>query len=62
MREETLDDLIDAARKQLAMHPMTPEERREQIISFAYGNVHLHNPAVTRRQVESAYDAMFTKR
>lgn len=39
---------------------MTPEERREQRISFAYGNVSMHNPDVTREMVERAasiYDA-----
>lgn len=30
---------------------MTPLEREEQIISFAYGNGHLHNPAITREGV-----------
>lgn len=38
----------------------TPEEKeqmvREQSISFAYGNVALHNPDVTREMVEEVYD------
>lgn len=33
-------------------HTITPEERSAQRISFAYGNVALHNPAVTREMVE----------
>jgi hypothetical protein len=36
--------------------PMTEEERREQAISFAYGNTALSNPDVTREMVERAYD------
>jgi hypothetical protein len=27
-------------------------ERKAQVISFAYGNVKLHNPAITREDVE----------
>ena len=38
-----------------------PEERRAQIISFAYGNVKLHNPAVTREDVERIYDELFVR-
>jgi len=35
--------------------------RREHIISFAYGNVHLHNPAVTREMIEAEYDKLHPK-
>ena len=34
---------------------MTPEERRAHTISFAYGNVKLHNPAITREDVDRMY-------
>jgi len=49
-----LDERIETARK----HVMTPEERRAQTISFAYGNLVLDNPAITREMVERAYDEL----
>ncbi|HEY4506640.1 MAG TPA: hypothetical protein VJH71_00515 [Candidatus Paceibacterota bacterium] len=48
----TLEELIEIARK----HKMTPEERREQAISFAYGNLSLSSPNITREMVEEAYE------
>lgn len=39
-------------------HKWTPEQRRAQVISFAYGNVKLHNPAITRKDVERIYDQL----
>jgi hypothetical protein len=42
-----LQDLIEAARNIV----MTPEMAREQRQSFAFGNVSMHNPAVTRELV-----------
>ena len=39
-----------------------PEERTAQIISFAYGNVKLHNPAITREDVERAYEQLTQER
>lgn len=44
---EELKALIERARR----HRMTDDERREQLISFAYGNVALGNPAVTLESV-----------
>ena len=35
---------------------MTPEQEREQRISFAYGNAHLSNEHVTREMVEEVDD------
>ncbi len=43
----TLQELIDAARKR----PFPPEEREEQRRSFAYGNTHIENPLITREMV-----------
>lgn len=43
-----LNKLIDDARD----HVMTDEEREAQRRSFAYGNVHLHNPLVTRQMID----------
>ena len=40
--------LLERARN----HKMTPEELREQRISFVYGNVAFDNPAITREMVE----------
>jgi hypothetical protein len=37
---------------------MAPEERRAQAISVAYGNVRLHNPAITREDVARIYDEL----
>ena len=42
-----LQNLTDEARK----IEMTPEMLREQRQSFAFGNVSMHNPAVTRELI-----------
>jgi hypothetical protein len=39
--------------------PMTPEQEREQRISFVYGNVGMSNPDVTRKMVEDAVDGVY---
>lgn len=36
--------------------PPTPEERREQTVSFVWGNLAIDEPTVTREEVELAYD------
>jgi len=53
-----LKDLLEIARRWRAENPVTPEEYRAQVISFAYGNVALHNPRITREMVEKAYDEL----
>ena len=50
-----LDALIKAARK---LPPMTPAERREQAISFVYGNLP-EESQTTREQIAAAYDEMY---
>lgn len=50
----TLSELIAWART----YRMTDAEREEQRRDFAYGNVKLHNPNLTREQVDAAADAM----
>ncbi len=55
---QTLDELVEAARKWRAEHPMTDEERREQAISFAYGNLVLDGCKVTREMIEAEYDKL----
>jgi hypothetical protein len=53
----TLDELIESARH----FTMTPEHRREQVISFAYGNMKLHDPSITREDIERAYENLVAK-
>ncbi len=45
-----LDELIENARG----HTMTPAEKEEQRRSFAYGNVAIENPNVTRAMIDNA--------
>ena len=45
-----LEALLKAARN----HKMTPEELREQRISFAFGNAAIDDPTVTKEQVREA--------
>lgn len=33
---------------------MTPEQQREQRLSFVYGNTHIENDRITREMVEEA--------
>lgn len=40
-------------------YEMTVEEKRKQIISFAYGNLKLDGCDVTLEGVEKAYDEIF---
>lgn len=51
---KTLVNLIEKARS----HQMTEEEKRAQIISFAYGNCAIENPNITREMVECEYDRL----
>jgi len=43
--------LIEAARD----YKMTPEEKKEQAISFAFGNANLSDPTITREDIVEAY-------
>jgi len=47
--DPTLANLL----KQAKNHKMTSEEIRLQRVSFAYGNLALHDPCVTREMVEA---------
>jgi hypothetical protein len=49
----TYEKLLEAVRK---LPPMTPAQEREQRISWTYGNISMHNPAVTREMCEKAVD------
>jgi len=57
MSEPALAELIELARG----YVMSPEEREQQIRSFAYGNVKLHNPAITREDIDCAADEIARK-
>jgi hypothetical protein len=48
---EELFKLLEEARK---AKPMTAEERRVQRVSFAYGNLALHDEKITKEMVEAA--------
>ena len=48
--------------KKAAMFEMNPEEYREQMISFAYGNAKLSNPNITREMVEEVYEKLYGKK
>lgn len=52
-RKMTYEELLEAVRK---LPPMTPAQEREQRISWTYGNIVMHNPAVTREMCERAVD------
>ncbi len=47
------DTLAELLRAIASAPEMTPRERWQQRVGFAYGNVALHNPAVTRAMVEA---------
>lgn len=53
--QPSLAELIEMARK---LPLMTPEQLRQQCISFAYGNVKLHNPEITRELIAEEYDKL----
>lgn len=36
----------------------TPEERREQMVSFVYGNLAIDNPNITKDEVRKVVDEM----
>lgn len=49
-----LKELLEKAKH----HIMTPEERAEQQISFAFGNVAIENPSLTKESVRRIYEEM----
>jgi hypothetical protein len=56
--EARLENLIEWARLYVIAHPPTPEELEEFRRSFAYGNVSIHNPSITRADVDRVADEM----
>jgi hypothetical protein len=53
-----LEKLLELARK----HKMTPEEHDSQVRSFAYGNTHFENEAITKADIDSAMESLHTER
>lgn len=51
---KTTTDLIREARE----HKMNPEEQDEQIRSFAFGNTHYENSAITKADIERAMQSL----
>jgi hypothetical protein len=49
-----IQDLLDAAKNVV----LTPEEKEQQRRSFAYGNMRIENPRITREMVDRAADAL----
>ena len=58
MASESLDELLEAARH----IEMTDEEREEQRRSFAWGNLNIENPRVTRELIDRVADRMADER
>lgn len=50
MDDVELNELLSKAK---ALPPMTPEEKFEQMISFAYGNGNIDNPNITKEMVRA---------
>lgn len=51
-------DLVEEIRRLVAEGRIRATLDRDQAISFAYGNTHMSNPAVTREMVAAAYDRL----
>lgn len=58
MASQSLDELLEAARH----IEMTDEEREEQRRSFAWGNLNIENPRVTRELIDRVADRMADER
>lgn len=54
MENGRLPELIEKARAIV----MTPAEEEEQRRSFAYGNLKLHNPSLTRADIDTAAEKL----
>jgi hypothetical protein len=51
---EHLHNLLESAKNFV----LTPEEKEQQRRSFAYGNVAIENPRITREMVDRAAEAL----
>ena len=52
--DKNLQYLIDCARK----HEVTSSEREAQVRSFAYGNTHIENDAITMNDIDEAISSL----
>jgi hypothetical protein len=55
---KNLEELLKIART----HKITSEERDAQVRSFAYGNTHLENEAITKTDIDNAMKSLQSKR
>jgi hypothetical protein len=55
---ENLQYLIDRARA----YSMSPEEKTEQVRSFAFGNTHYENTAITKGDIDRAMESLEQER
>ena len=53
-----LRQLIELARQ----HKITPAEHEAQVRSFAYGNTHIENPAITKADIDQAMASLRAER
>ena len=58
MPKQHLEYLIEQARK----HKITLEERAAQVRSFAYGNTHFENQAITKADIDLAMTKLQAER
>ena len=56
--DKNLQHLIDMARR----HTITPAEHEAQIRSFAYGNTHIENEAITKADIDRAMTSLQSER
>lgn len=49
-----LQELINMAKR----HEISDEEHKAQVRSFAYGNTHFENEAITRADIDEAVNAL----
>lgn len=53
-----LDHLIELARKYRSENELTDDERNRQVRSFAFGNTHFENAAITKTDIDEAMNAL----
>ena len=56
--DKHLEYLIEWAKK----HPISEEESKAQVRSFAYGNTHFENNRITKTDIESAMESLDKER
>ncbi len=57
-----MSDELRALLDKVRGYRMTPEEIREQAISFAFGNGHIEDERITRESIARAVDALYGDR